>query len=135
MIVHQTLKKMYKNPKKLFLIDGLGAIVSAFLLGIVLVHFESVFGIPRKTLYLLAFIPCVFAAFDFYYYFKKVENFAAGLKLIAFANLMYCCLSIGFGFYHYQKLTAFGWMYIILEVGIIVSLVYLELKTAVHLKS
>jgi len=132
MITNKTLQKIYKNPKKLFLVDGLGALVSAFSLGIVLVKLESVFGIPRNTLYILAAIPCFFAVFDFLWYFKNVENFSTGLKIIAFANLMYCCLSLGFAICHHQKLTVFGWIYIILEVGIIVTLVFFELKIANH---
>jgi hypothetical protein len=48
------------NPKKLFLIDGLGALLSAILLGVVLVQLEYLFGIPKSTLYFLASLPCLF---------------------------------------------------------------------------
>lgn len=130
MSILQALKKTSLNPKKLFVIDGLGALVSAFSLGIVLVKLESVFGIPKKTLYFLAFIPCVFALFDLYCYFKNNGNFAVGLKIIAFANLLYCCLSIGFAFYHHQKLTTLGWLYIIIEIAIVASIAYVELRAA-----
>ena len=41
--------KLPTNPKKLFFIDGCGAILSAFLLGIVLVRFEKYIGMPIKS--------------------------------------------------------------------------------------
>ena len=50
------------NPKKLFLIDGFGAIISAFLLGVVLVKFEEKIGVPVSVLYLLATIPLFFCS-------------------------------------------------------------------------
>ena len=123
------------NPKKLFLIDGIGAIVSVFLLGIVLVKLESIFGIPRKTLFLLAFFPFVFAMYDFYCYFRIHKNFGLFLKIIAFLNLLYCFLSIGLAFYQHHKLTSFGWLYIIFEIIIITALVILELRIAAHINS
>ena len=116
--------------RKLFLLDGFGAITSATLLGVVLVKLENVFGIPISTLYLLASLPCLFAIYDFYCYFKIERNLGKFLKRIAIINLLYCCLSIGLAFYHYQVITNFGWMYIIGEIGIVVVLSMVELKVA-----
>jgi len=114
------------NPKKLFLLDGFGALLSAFLLGVVLVKFESIFGIPQKTLYFLAFLPCVFAIYDFYCYFKINENLDYFLKIIASVNVTYCFISLGLAFYHYQKLTYLGWSYILLEIVIVLIIAYVE---------
>ena len=130
MILNENLNKVPLNPKKLFLIDGFGAILSAFLLGVVLVKFESVFGLPRKTLYFLAFLPCVFAAYDFFCYLRIKKNIGQLLKIIAFVNLAYCCISMGLAFYHHQRLTHWGWIYILLEIAVVLILVYLELKIA-----
>ena len=58
------------HPKKLFLIDGLGAMLSAFLLGIVLVELETIFGIPTSVLYWLASFPIFFTLVDFYAFTK-----------------------------------------------------------------
>lgn len=118
------------NPEKLFLVDGLGAILSAFLLGVVLVEFKGVFGIPESTLYFLAFWPCLFAIYDFYCYRKKNSNTAAFLRGIAYLNISYCFLSAGLAIYHYQKITCFGWIYILIEIMIVMYLSMLELNTA-----
>jgi hypothetical protein len=116
--------------KKIFLIDGIGALASAFLLGVVLVRFEAHFGIPKSTLYVLAGISCIFALYDFYCFLKVKESLAKYLKWIATANLLYCCLSIGFAFYHSSEIKSLGWAYMIGEVAIVVALALYELKTA-----
>ena len=41
---------MNLTPKKLFLIDGIGAVLSAFLLGVVLVKLQSLIGMPTNHL-------------------------------------------------------------------------------------
>jgi len=119
-----------KKLKQLFLLDGIGALLSAILLGCVLTRFESFFGIPKSTLYFLATLPCFFALYDFYCYYKIDKNLGKYLKLIAIVNILYCILSLGFGFYHYQKITLFGWAYIIIEIIIVLVLAIIELKMA-----
>ncbi len=130
MIIERILEWGNANPKKLFLIDGVGAILSAVLLGIVLVALERVFGIPKSTLYFLAFLPCLFAVYDFYCYFKIDNNLASFIKLSAITNLIYCCLSIGLAIYHAEKITILGWTYILIEISIVGALSLFELKVA-----
>lgn len=129
------LRTFSLHPKKLFLIDGFGAIVSAFLLGVVLVYFESFFGIPPTTLYFLAFLPCIFAIYDAYCYLQVGKNLDFFLRIIAFTNLSYCFISLGLAFYHSQKLSSWGWAYILIEVAIVVFLAGIELKVASQIKS
>ncbi len=116
--------------KNLFLLDGFGALVSAFLLGVVLVKLEVYFGIPKKALYVLAALPCFFMIYDFYCFFKVEKNLGKYLKGIAIVNLLYCCLSIGMAFYHQEVITYLGWIYIIVEIIIVVVLSLFELKVA-----
>ena len=53
------------NPYKLFLVDGLGAMYSAAMLGLVLARFEKIFGMPKSTLYPLAFLALLFSVYSF----------------------------------------------------------------------
>ena len=128
MSFQQNLNKI--KPKQLFLIDGLGAFVSAFLLGIILVNFESFFGMPREVLYPLAIIPCVFAVYSFFCFFRIPEKWRSFLKIIAIANLLYCCLTMSLVIYFYSELTVLGLLYFVLELAIILFLVFIELKMA-----
>ncbi len=121
--------------KKLFLLDGFGAILSALLLGIVLVKLEKYFGIPKTTLYVLATLPCFFAIYDFFCYFKIEKNLEKFLKPIAIVNILYCFLSIGLTSFHYKAVTYLGWIYIIGEVIIVLGIAIIELKAANFAKS
>lgn len=121
---------MLSNFKIIFIIDGFGALLSAFMLGVVLVQFESLFGMPKESLYLLAFLPCLFALYDLFCYLKVKENAAFFLKGIALANLLYCCLSIALVYVHYKQLTNLGFAYFVLELLVILGLVSIQLKTA-----
>lgn len=118
------------KPRTLFLIDGMGALISAFLLGVVLVHFEFFFGIPQKVLYLLASIPLFFALYDLVCYIWAVKRLALLLRLIAFANISYCILSIIMAFVHRNSISIWGWAYILGEIVIVLLLAKIELQAA-----
>lgn len=119
-----------KKVKNLFLIDGIGALVSAILLGVFLVKFEHLFGIPTRTLYLLAAIPCFFVLYDLYSYLKIDKRVSLFLKIIAYANILYCILSLVLAICHMDKITILGWIYIIGEVLIILGIALFEIKVA-----
>ena len=95
----EMLEKFISQPKKLFLLDGLGATLSAFLLGVVLVKLERTFGIPSQSLYILATLPVIFVIYDLYCIRKTRTDEGPLLKGIALINLSYCCISIVFAFY------------------------------------
>ncbi len=130
MVLERVITYFCKYPKLLFLIDGMGAMISAFWLGIIFVSVESLIGIPPSTLYLLAAIPVFFVIFDFYSYQKEKNALRALLKIIAIMNLLYCLLSLGLAFLHRQTITPLGWTYIIVEIILIITLAILELEVA-----
>ena len=135
MSIDSLIEKSLINPSRVFLIDGLGALISAFFLGIVLVKFQYLVGIPRPTLYVLAFLPCLFALYDFYCFFNIRTGHAQFLRIIAYVNIIYCCLSLTLAIYNYETITLLGCLYIIIEITIVVFLAFIELKTANTLNS
>jgi hypothetical protein len=118
------------SPRTLFAIDGVGALFSAFLLGVVLIQFEETFGMPRKALYVLATLPVGFALYDLFCYRFLKRNPKPFLRAIAIANLLYCCLSIGFVVHHFSQLTIWGLLYFGSELLIVLVLAVIELKVA-----
>jgi len=126
------LSKFYR---RLFMLDGAGALTSAFLLGVVLVRFEEIFGIPHATLYFLATLPIFFFLFDLWCFLKPARMPFRQLKTIAFINLGYCIISLSLALYHLDSLSIFGWAYILSEVGIVATLAIIELKVAASLKA
>lgn len=133
MTPERIIKWGYENPKKVFLFDGIGATLSAILLGIILVKMERFFGIPKSALYFLASLPCLFAIYDIFCYLKIDENIGTFLNVIAIANLLYCALSIGLALYHFCTITPLGWAYLIIETIIVSTIASFELNVAKRL--
>ena len=85
---------------------------------------------PTRVLYVLAAIACVFAIYSFSCFLRKPENWRPYMKMIAVANLMYVCLTLGLVIFLYRQLTVLGLTYFGLELIVIVILVTAELKIA-----
>lgn len=118
------------SSRKLLLIDGIGALVSALFLGVVLVILQPHIGMPVETLHLLAILAVIFAIYSFGSYFLLKGKWSYYLKIIALVNLSYCLLTLGLVIKHFQVLTALGLAYFGIEILIILILVRLELASA-----
>ena len=118
--------KFSNNPKQLFLLDAIGALVSAMMLGVVLVHFQEFFGIDSNTLYFLASFPMLFAVIDIYGYLLTIKRIGRFLQLIALLNLGYCLISLGAVILLHEGISVLGWTYILLEIIILLFLGMLE---------
>lgn len=117
------------NPRKLILIDAIGAILSSIIIVFGLIYLDDILGMPKNILRLLAVIPIFYFIYSLICYLKieKLNNF---LKIIALANLCYCLLTLTFVFYHFTKLTIFEIFYFISEIIVIIILSIIELKTS-----
>ena len=124
------LEKFRSNPRQLFLIDSLGALVTACLTGFVLARFEGIFGIPPKILYTLSFVALLYAVYSILCFSGKPTHWRPLLKAIAFANLIYILISVGLVFLYYPQVSVLGLLYFIGEFLVIGILIYIEFKTA-----
>lgn len=118
------------NPQKLFLTDSLGALLSAMMLGLVLPRLEGVVGMPKQVLYWLASIAGIFFIHSLLCFLRKPVNWRPRLRIIALANLSYCCLTIGLILYWFPMLTVLGLAYFALEIMVVILLSLMELKAA-----
>ncbi len=116
------------NPKNLFLIDGIGATISAIFLGVVMVQLDYVFGMPRNVLMVLAGVAILMALNSFFSYYRVTENQKLVLKRIAIANGLYCIVTLILVMIYFEKLTSLGVGYFIIEIIIIMGLMIWELK-------
>jgi len=123
------LTKITSTPKLVFLLDCLGELLSAFLLGVVLTGFEPIFGMPSKVLYGLAALAGLFAIYSFWNYRWFKENWRPYLRGIAIVNLLYCGLTAALVIYFRQELTKWGLLYFLQEMVVIMVVVMLEFKT------
>lgn len=120
--------EQHLTPKKLFLIDGIGALLSAFLSGFVWVYLQHHIGLPVSTLYALAIIALFYALYDLVCYSRnKGVDFIRGIALL---NMVYCGLLLVLGIQHSQSLTYFGWGIVITECSVVALLVYVEFSMA-----
>jgi hypothetical protein len=126
---------MLISPKKMLLIDGIGALFSAFLLGVILAKFEPIFGMPQKVLHLLSIIACAMACYSFLSFWLVKERWEHYLKIIAYANLAYCIFTGILAAVFIEELTTRGLLYFIGEAGVIITLALIELKIAARTPS
>lgn len=120
------------NPRTLFLIDGMGAILSATILGIVLPQFEYLIGMPITVLHYLAIAACIMAIYSLTCYVFNPIHWRIYLTIIAVMNLTYCALSLGLVLFYYPQLTQLGLAYFIIEKFVVVPLALIEIKTALR---
>lgn len=114
--------------RNIFLIDGIGAMMSTVMLGAILPAFQEYIGMPRSTLYLLAVGAAFFALYSLgSFCFADVKQ-KKWLLLIMIANLSYCVLTAGLVMYYRELMTLFGVVYFTGEIIVIVALVAYERK-------
>lgn len=131
MIFFNTLKT---NPKLVFLIDALGALVSTvFLLG-VLVPLESYFGMPISILYILSGIAfCLFLfSISCHLFARSKWQFFIGILIIY--NSAYTIISIALIIYNYYKIKTLGWTYFIIELLILGLVLNQEYQLYLYIK-
>jgi hypothetical protein len=115
------------NSRTVFLLDGLGALLSTVLLVLLLAPFENIFGMSRKIVYQLSIPTLVFTVYSCGFYFLNMKNWKPYLKLIALANFIYCCVSFGLVIQQYSTLTILGIAYFLGEIGVVLLVIKIEL--------
>jgi hypothetical protein len=132
--MNQILHKLQKNPKKVFLIDALGAFISLFSFLCILTPLQVYFGTPTAVLSVLSICAIVLFVYSFSCYKWIQLHWKPYLKIIIIINSLYTAFSIGLIFYHFNQLTFLGFSYFCIEIGIIFMLIYLEIRTFFHQK-
>lgn len=133
--VKSTLEYFTNNPGKLFLIDSIGAALTAFFLFFVLGHFNEYFGMPTNILTYLSGIAVLFCAYSAACFLLLKGNWAPFLRVISIGNSMYCVLTMALLFIYFRDLTVLGLTYFLMEIVLIFSIVYLEFRIASALKN
>lgn len=127
--MEKILSQLTLKPKYIFLIDGLGAIITVVILFSVLRPFNEYVGIPQTTLTYLSLIGVFYFLYSITCFLLLKNNWQPFLRAISFANLLYCCLTIGVLICYYPSLTILGVAYFLAEIVVVCGLVFIELKT------
>ena len=125
--IRSMINQLTSNPKKLFLIDGLGAFLTAFFLLEILARFQEYFGMPITIIYFLSAAACIYMMYSICCYLFVFSDWHPYLKAITIANIIYCCVTITLVIYFFQNLTMLGLIYFLIEIIVMSSLILLEL--------
>jgi hypothetical protein len=123
------IEKYHLTPKKVFLIDGLGALSSAVLLVFMVSNFESSFGLPKDTVYLLSIPAFALTGYSLSCYLLNLKKWKLYLKVVVMANSLYCVLTFCSLIWHYETIKIIGLMYFVGEIIIIYLIIRLEWLT------
>jgi uncharacterized membrane protein YobD (UPF0266 family) len=111
------------DERTIFVLDGAGALLSVFLLGVCLPAYTHIIGMPPHVLYLMCAAPAAYLLYDIYAFFFANHRNPKWLQAIMLANLGYCLFTSALVILYFQDLSAWGRLYFTAELGVILSLV------------
>src|SRR5690606_9693846 len=128
MALRLSFKEM--SLKQLFLVDSMGALLTALLTGIIMPKFEKFLGIPASLLYSLSAIALALFVYSLLCHFSAGMYIRQLMLIITLLNILYCCTTLILLAYHSSTITTWGWVYFSGEIVIILALASLEFKKA-----
>jgi len=131
--VKNSINYLAENPRILFLLDGFGAFLTAFLLFAVLRNLNGYFGIPIPILTYLSVAAACLGIYSAACFFFLKENWVPFIKAISIFNLFYCILTSILVIINFPILTRIGIMYFVAETILILVLAYIELNVATQI--
>lgn len=117
------------KPQFIFLIDGLGAFLTAFSLFFILRPLNEFIGMPKSVLTYLSLLSLILCLYSFSCFFLMKHNWRHLVKIIITLNLFYCILTSGLLVYNHRTIAFLGISYFFVEILVICALVYVEFKT------
>ena len=129
-VIKELTDQLAKRPKTLFLIDSVGALLTALFLFVILRNFSPYIGMPKRVLNLLWPIAACFFFYSATCFLFLKEKWVFFIRIIIFANSLYCLLTLMILFMHYKQLTNLGLAYFSAEIAIIGGLIYIELQVS-----
>ena len=122
--------KLRLSARKLLLMDGIGAVVTALLLSQVVARWEYLFGMPGEVVYILATIAGCYAMYSLVAFWLVKARWAFYLRIIALANILYCTATLSLVIRFQELLTGLGVSYFLIELLVVIGLALVELKAS-----
>lgn len=121
------------NPNRIFLLDALGALLTALLLFGILAQLEQYFGMPKKVVYLLSISAFGIFIYSFLCYRYVKLNSKSWLRFLIVLNSLYVLTSVGMLIQFSPSISYLGWIYFTLELLVIGSIISIEYKVQANL--
>jgi O-antigen/teichoic acid export membrane protein len=117
-------------PRKIFLVDAAGALMTAVLTGVVLPNMDPSIGMPLSFLRVLGIVAFMYSIYSFLNFYFFTSRWATFLAAIAVANTVYGIVSLVLVFYFGESVTTLGMLYFVLEAIVIAILVAVEWRVS-----
>lgn len=124
------INSFVKKPNTLFLVDSIGAFISAFCLLIISRCYSDYFGINHSAFQLLAILPIVFCIYSTCCFLFVKRSFKPFIQIIALANLLYCIITLILLGTLFSEITILGLSYFVVELTIIALIISIEYKVS-----
>lgn len=118
------------HPRRLFLLDGMGALLTAATLYGSYRFFSNCFQLPEDVFSLLFFAALYMAVFSFINVANPRNYAVFSLRFIAVANSAYAILTLGIVLVSFRELSRIGILYFSFEMPILFFLSYVEFRVA-----
>ncbi len=128
------IDQLTQNPRQVFVLDFIGACVTAFITGYVLVKFEFEFGMPRLLVIPMALMASLMAVYSLLCSLFIKKRFGPFLLIIAFFNFLFCAISWWLVYSFSYLITPLGYAHYVLESAVVFLVIYIEIKTYLRLK-
>lgn len=115
------------NEKNIFLLDGIGAVLSACFTGLILIRYSLFLGISVSMLQTLSLLPAAYAFYSLSCYFFTTKTKAWMLLTIICANLFYCLVSLGVILLR-ERITWRGQLLLAAEIIVVLLVVLIEVN-------
>lgn len=122
------MKLLTVDPRKIFLLDAIGALLTASLLFLVVRKYALLFGVPPTWSKMLAGIALALSVYSFCCYFLAGDKWKLLMKIIAVCNMLYCCITLAIILMLTETITTLGIAYFLIEIAVILALVIFELR-------
>ena len=116
------------SVKEIFIVDAIGAAVSASFLGLLLPYFDTYFTMPYSTLLGLSAAACIFCFYSALCAILPIANRKPLLRIIAYVNFCYALVTSGLCIYYYEILSIYDFLYFFGEILILIALVKIEIN-------
>lgn len=116
--------------RRLLLVDAIGALVSAVMLGFVLPFVQQHIGLSVELLHLLAIIAVALSVWSAMSYLFSAARWRTFLLITACANAGYCLFTGSVLVRHAVVMEPIGWLYFVGEMALVLLLLGHELRVA-----
>jgi hypothetical protein len=114
------------SPRRVFLTDALGALLTTALLAGVLVPLRAYLGLDAATLYGLAALVSLLFVYSLTIFWVRPRRWVPFLRGIALANASYCFITLSILALRHAAITPLGYVYFIGEALLIAAIAWTE---------